>query len=491
MSSQPHIFWLFDTVKSCSNVVKENSFNKWDYCNMSADYDLTPTMAPYLDSHLMLSLLDSLLHLDVYDKEEIRKEKIKLLSRTNMLDLAIELMDESADKASYAEQRKLLTERGKQINADFDSEAPEVTKVRKFFTDASAVAEIKQSQNLNMEYLSVNHGITSEDISAFLRRSKFEYEAGQYTEAGVMLSQYLSISQPVTSVYLSALWGRLACYMLLNRWDEALSDFQSIKEIIEKTSMPPSDQIRQRAWLLHWALFVYITRVDGVGSGGVDALADLFAEQHKAKETVRTYSTTMENLCPWLLRYYTAAVILSPSRRRKYLKLLNDEIQEFSYLYSDPITQFLESLYREFDFDVAQVKLAECQGLLKRDFFLGRFSDKFTHEARVLICEMYCTINKRVDLTMLANKLHLSEEEAEKWMVDMIRGSANGNGVPLDAKIDSSGKQVLLSVPNKGAQQIIMDMCTNKDLTRRSGTLATTLETVAKDNADYLRCRGN
>jgi PCI domain len=67
--------------------------------------------------------------------------------------------------------------------------------------------------------------------------------------------------------------------------------------------------------------------------------------------------------------------------------------------------------------------------------------DKFMHEARVMICEMYCTINRRVDLNMLADKLQMSEEESEKWMVEMVRNAGPGSNT-LDAKIDSSAKQV-------------------------------------------------
>jgi hypothetical protein len=45
------------------------------------------------------------------------------------------------------------------------------------------------------------------------------------------------------------------------------------------------------------------------------------------------------------------------------------------------------------------VKLLECQQLVKNDFFLQKFEEKFMHEARMLICEMYCTINRKVDLS--------------------------------------------------------------------------------------------
>ena len=42
---------------------------------------------------------------------------------------------------------------------------------------------------------------------------------------------------------------------------------------------------------------------------------------------------------------------------------------------------------------------------------------------------------------MLAQKLQLTDEEAERWMVDMVR-SASTSGTTADAKIDSSAKQV-------------------------------------------------
>ena len=44
-------------------------------------------------------------------------------------------------------------------------------------------------------------------------------------------------------------------------------------------------------------------------------------------------------------------------------------------------------------------------------------------------------------LHMLAEKLQMTEEEAEKWMVEMVRNSAAGSNT-ADAKIDSSAKQV-------------------------------------------------
>ena len=65
-------------------------------------------------------------------------------------------------------------------------------------------------------------------------------------------------------------------------------------------------------------------------------------------------------MCPHILRYLTTAVITN-KRRRQILKDLVKVIQQESYTYRDPITEFLECLYVNFDFDGAQQKLRECE----------------------------------------------------------------------------------------------------------------------------------
>lgn len=51
---------------------------------------------------------------------------------------------------------------------------------------------------------------------------------------------------------------------------------------------------------------------------------------------------------------------------------------------------------------------------MENDFFLHIHRSQFMHEARMLICEMYCAIHSKVDLSMLAEKLKLTDEETER-----------------------------------------------------------------------------
>eukprot|EP00953_Heterococcus_sp_UTEX-ZZ885_P015241 8592-Heterococcus_DN1.PRE.1 len=58
--------------------------------------------------------------------------------------------------------------------------------------------------------------------------------------------------------------------------------------------------------------------------------------------------------------------------------------------------------------------------------------------ARLFIFETYCRIHHKIDIAMLAGKMDMDVEAAEKWIVDLIRGSQ------LDAKIDSRDNHVIM-----------------------------------------------
>ena len=72
--------------------------------------------------------------------------------------------------------------------------------------------------------------------------------------------------------------------------------------------------------------------------------------------------------------------------------------------------------------------------VLLNDFFLIACLDDFIENARLFIFETFCRIHQCISISMLAEKLNMSPEEAERWIVNLIRNAR------LDAKIDS--KQV-------------------------------------------------
>ena len=59
----------------------------------------------------------------------------------------------------------------------------------------------------------------------------------------------------------------------------------------------------------------------------------------------------------------------------------------------------------------------------------------------------YCRIHQCIDINMLATKLNMDHEAAERWIVNLIRNAR------LDAKIDSVKSHVLMGNSNPSVYQ--------------------------------------
>ena len=178
-------------------------------------------------------------------------------------------------------------------------------------------------------------------------------------------------------------------------------------------------------------------------------------------------------------------------------------IEQESYQVSDPVTDFLQCLFTNYDFDGAQEKLQECEqvtttaeqsaclhelhclyvGLIlfvccfqwpklfglclqviDNDYFLTSCKEEFVENARMFIFETYCRIHNCIELKMLAAKLGMDEQSAEKWIVNLIRNAR------LNAKIDSQAGTVVMNMSFPTPTEQITDKA--KDLSMRTFMLA-------------------
>jgi len=238
--------------------------------------------------------------------------------------------------------------------------------------------------------------------------------------------------------------------------------------------------LEQRTWLLHWALFVYW---NDSTNHGLEHLVELF-HTDRYKQAITTHA-------PHLLRYLTAAVLLCKRRKKNKDKNSKEDnspalearrlLRNLVYVmqdceYTDPIVDFVHSLLVTFDFDMAQNKLAECQDVLKTDFFLCHQTDLFMEEARVFLFENYCRIHHKIDLKALGFKfLAMDPADAERWMVDLIRHSdvlqqSSGSG---GAKVQQDDCVIMELEPQSIYEQV---MDRTRDLNVRSATLAQSLQ---------------
>lgn len=431
--------------------------------------DLTMRMTRFLDIHMVLHFIDFLKEAELQPENVLQRARISCLEQTKMVealqDVVQELPADSPLKAKYASM-DWDAKRDATLQA-LDEQEAQLAPVFQFFQQESVINDIiKGGNQLTPEYLAAQHNINAQQLEAFYSLAKFKYECGLYDEAEQMLSKYMLVHQPTNhGKVLSCHWGRLAARILLRNVDAAFKDLTAVKEAIDNRSIAPAEQLHQRSWLLHWSLFVFFNQPQGQ-----DNLVDFFTE--------RPLLQTVENKCPWLLRYFVASVILSKRKRNSMRPMLVEEIRQMSYLYSDPFTQFVEQLYDQFDFDAAQETLKDCYKIAKADFFLAPLADRFRDEATKMIFEAYCQIHHKVDISALANKLDMSQEEAEKCIVDLVRNST------LDARIDSSTNSAVVRSPDRDPHQKIVER--TRDLTQRSTVLGQNIDRVFQDQGLYL-----
>ena len=386
-------------------------------------------------------------------------------------------------------------------------------------------AKLTSSGNWNVAGLQASEQIPADIVQLYRKLAHYTFECGDYNVAREQLANYISlfaappsqsqeedkelvaagISQSsqydkdkevgnpnmyflkdVDEDMLQILWGRLASEILAKDWDAATVAVDAVKTgmeaMVSQNKISPLSALQQRTWLLHWSLFVYWNENS---KGGLEQMVELF-QSERYKQAVTTNA-------PHLLRYLTAAVLLckrritkkgaagSNAEARRLMKNLINVMNDCEY--SDPIVEFVNCLCVKFDFEVAQAKLSECEQVLSADFFLCHQTKLLMEEARVFVFENFCRIHNKIDLKALGEKLAMDQEEAERWIVDLIRNA------DLDAKIDSDEGCVVMGVSQQSIYEQVVER--TRDLNVRSAALSQNvsklLEDARKDKAKRER----
>lgn len=399
-----------------------------------AQYDITQRVAKFLDRHLVFPLLEFLGSQGIYDADDIEAAKLKLIERTNMVDYAVDIYQQLHHTEEVPEA---LVARRKEVVDKLRALEQQVKPITDFLSSEDNVKLLKSDKTQNMAFLQREFSIGPEQVDALYHFAKWNYECGSYSTAAEYLYHYRTLStHPERSV--EALWGKLAADILLQDWATAMEDLAKLKELLDlDTFAPVARQLQQKAWLMHWALFVFFNH-----ENGMNALADLFLSDR--------YITAIQLTSQHLLRYLAVAVVVN-KRRRAVLKDLMRVISQETYEYRDPVTEFLRCLFVDYDFEGAQEQLARCEQVLEADYFCTAAKDLFMEAARQFLFETYCRCHQAIDLRGLSAQLGLGEEATEKWIVNLIRNAR------LNAKIDSKDGTVVMQTAAPSAYEQLLD----------------------------------
>ncbi|KAL4450235.1 hypothetical protein ABPG77_010904 [Micractinium sp. CCAP 211/92] len=401
---------------------------------MATQYDLTPVIAKHLDRHLVFPLLEFLGGRGLYDAADIEAAKLALIEKTNMVDYAVDIYQQLNQTDEVPEA--LVARRSDVVSRLKNLEAA-VRPITDFLSNEENVKLLKQDKTQNQAFLQKEFNIGPEQVDALYHFAKWNFECGNYSAAAEYLYHYRTLStNPERTV--SSLWGKVAADILLQEFGPAMDDILKLKEMIDvDTFAPVAKQLQQKAWLMHWSLFVFFNH-----ENGLNALIDLFMQDR--------YLTAIQLTSQHLLRYLAVAVIVN-KRRRNVLADLKRVISQEAYEYSDPVTEFVRCLFVECDFDGAQEQLAKCEEVLDGDFFLVAAKDAFMEAARQFLFENYCRIHQAISICSLSEKLGMDEEATEKWIVNLVRNAR------LNAKIDSKAGTVVMQNQTLGAYEQLLE----------------------------------
>ncbi|CAI5945079.1 unnamed protein product, partial [Closterium sp. NIES-64] len=374
--------------------------------------------------------------------------------------------------------------------------------------------------------------IGAEGVEALYWYAKFQFECGNYSGAADFLYQYrLLCSSPQRA--LSASWGKLAAELLMQNWDAAAGEeLARVKEMIDSQTFASPVSGAAGA---HVAAALGALRHAALGerplqprrplspgqvpechsderaapaalSGG--GRAHMQARRRSAVKEVARVGGGEACLQRPRSRNSSAALVVDldfdeAQSRLKECEEVREECKAVRAAHCsqggggrrearlhDPShpTQFLLALVVDLDFDEAQSRLKECEELLSNVFFLGKrmaeggrvrpLRDEVIDSARLLMFENYCSIHRRIDIKVVAEKLSMATDAAERWMANLIRTAK------LDATIDSeAGTLVMATALNPTCTSLGMGVGMYENLIERSRGLTSRTYALASNVA--------
>lgn len=440
---------------------------------MSLAAELLHKTAEFLDPHLSLVILEGIEEKKALDESLIAQEKIQVLSRTRMYDYFLEELNKLKGKIS-AEEITTLTQNAENEKKEAARNLAIYKKYSENFInnvveDKEKYAELEKEKFTKAAYAKIFKSLdifSKEEIENSVKYARALYDIGQYSESNKILTCVLALVEDEEQI-INVLWGKLTSEILTESISEAVDDLKLLRDRLEKDRAGVSHMqvLANRVSLLHTALYLFLNL--RYSEDSLEALIDLFTREN--------YLSAIQDGAPHLVRYLLGALFLLKNFPKFDINKVNYLLPNFKpevCNYSDSLNKFIIALLQDFDFKRAQTIIKEFRKNLEGDYFLGERIDDIVNNAQKVFFEVYCKIYRKIEIKTVSEYLGVSKEEAEIWIVNLIRSTNT------EAKVDPEQGVIHLTSPQQSVYEQVFNK--TKDLVPRTNILINNISRILK-----------
>jgi len=372
-----------------------------------------------MDLHMMFPILEFVDEKKLESFENVARARLQLLQPTNMIDYALDIMQKlDGDGKNNIEEMEKLENSKKEI---FDK-----------------LAEFKKE---SFETVTPANKQKCEEAAHFF------YNCGDYQTARSLIAKLMDISNNI-----ELKWGCLACDLLLQNYEDAVTSFLRLKSEVDNNSSPID-----KLYLIHWALFL---------------LPHIVKQQQEVSSLSKDLQQVMEVFCndryvslitskaPYLLPYIVSLFVTVPQfamGAHRVGKLITAAGSD-----NDSLLKFFKALTVDFDFELASDCLLQLEDLISKDFFLAKIKDQLMEDLRCVFFDYYCRVTSKFAIQEMSEKLgFLDLESTEQWIVDLIlRSKYKGK---IEKTVDGNAVFELCQFVNSDDQtyEVVLDQMKN------------------------------
>ena len=171
---------------------------------------------------------------------------------------------------------------------------------------------------------------------------------------------------------------------------------------VDKIQVDFKEILLYRGYIIHWSLFLLESNVELF-------LDTLFKD---------TYFTLIENIFQYMYSYLIIFSILTKSK--KYIYQIKESIKKIN-IQDDKFVDLFKEMFINYNIGNSVKLLEECKNIMKNDYFVYIYIDKFNEKCKETIIENYIFLNETIDLNDLSELFNKNIDETKKYTKDVIK----------------------------------------------------------------------